>query len=83
MTRSTALSYYSQTFSSPTTVYAAEIAADVLLWMSLGLLILQLVLGFGCAAKGGAEAGLGFTGLIAILSRVAWFTTLGIIFHRT
>ena len=83
MTRSTALSYYSQTFSSPTTVYSAEIAANVLLWMSLGLLILQLVLGCGGAAKGGAETGLGLTGLVAVLSRIAWFTTLGIIFHRT
>ena len=82
MSRSTALSYYSQIFSSPTTTYQTEIAANVLLWMTLGLLILQLVLGCGLSAKG-SETGLGLMGLIAVLCRVAWFITLGIIFHRT
>lgn len=82
MSRSTALSYYSQTFSSPTTTYQAEIAANVLLWMTLAFLILQLVGGCGLSAKG-SESGPALTGLIAVLSRVAWFITLGIIFHRT
>ena len=51
MTRSTALSYYSQTFSSPTTTYSAESASNVFLWMSLTFLCFPLTFGLFCALK--------------------------------
>ena len=83
MTRSTALSYYSQTFASPTTTYSAESASNVFLWMSLTFLCFPLTFGLFCALKKNFEVAFAFTMLIGLVSRIAWLITLSVIFHRT
>ena len=83
MSRSTALTYYSQDFKTPTTTYDAESASNVFLWMSLTFLCIPLF--FGVIDKlrdKDVGVSFAFTVLIALVSRIAWLITLSIIFHR-
>jgi hypothetical protein len=79
MSRSTALNYYSQTFSSPTTTYAAAFASNVFLWMSVAFLGYQVTCGAALILKGGPATAV----IAAVIMRVAWLVNLSIIFYRT
>ena len=82
MSRSTALTYYQQIFSVPTTTYDAEYASNVFLWMSLSLLCLPVLLMTFKVLKKDYGSGTELYALFAIVSRIVWIITLSIIFHR-
>ena len=82
MSRSSALSYYSQTFAVPTTTYDAEFASNVFLWISLTILCIPILVMAFMAFKGVIGEGTVIYALVAIAARITWIITLSIIFHR-
>lgn len=87
MSRSSALTYYAQTFAFPTTTFSAQHASNVMLFMSLTILCMPFIFAFlfNCVrTKTNNSTGCidVFAGILAISARIAWIVTLSIIFHR-